>query len=207
MKIDPLVYRAKFPESCRLDQCRSRCCRFGVWADAGEMKEILANRDRFLPYLRPEASDPSCWFGRAEEDRDCPSGTAVETRVIGGACAFLHPAHGCALQKAAIEAGLHQWRFKPRFCVMFPLVVSEGTLTVDEEMRSLWCMREKNRTHPIAESVRAELRYLFGEETARALLSERSSCRTGGESLRRPAPPSHRGIHTTLQVPKPPPPR
>ncbi len=196
MKIDPLVYRAKFPESCRIDRCRSRCCRFGVWADADEIKEILSNRDRFVPYVRPEAADPSCWFGRTLEDRDCPSGLAVETRVVGGACAFLHPAHGCALQKAAIDAGLHQWRFKPRFCVMFPLVISEGTLTVDEEMKSLWCMRETNRTHPIIESVRDEVRYLFGEEMARALLSERSPVRITGKSrLRQTAP----------QSPKPPP--
>lgn len=205
MKIDPLVYRAKFPESCRIDRCRSRCCRFGVWADTGEMKEILANSERFVPYVRPEAADPSCWFGRTQEDRDCPSGLAVETRVVGEACAFLHPAHGCALQMAAIDAGLHPWRFKPRFCVMFPLVISEGTLTVDEEMKSLWCMREKNRTHPIIESVRAEVRYLFGEEMAQALLSERSPFRITGRSQPRQTPAPHRGIDRTPQSPKPPP--
>jgi hypothetical protein len=169
MKIDPLVYRAKFPECCRLDQCRSRCCRFGVWADAEEKKTILANRDLFLPYVRPEAADPSLWFGSEEQDPDCPSGIAVETRVIGGACAFLHPDHGCALQKAAIDAGLHEWRFKPRFCVMFPLVLSGGTLTVDEDMKSLWCMKEQNRTHPITQAVRKEVRFLFGQEMAQAL--------------------------------------
>jgi Protein of unknown function (DUF3109) len=169
MRIDPLVYQAKFPECCRLDQCRSRCCRFGVWADAEEKKTILENRGLFLPYVRPEAADPSLWFGGSEQDPDCPSGVAVETRVVGGACAFLHPDHGCALQKAAIDAGLHEWRFKPRFCVMFPLVLSEGTLTVDEDMKSLWCMKEKNRTHPITQAVRKEVRFLFGQEMARAL--------------------------------------
>jgi hypothetical protein len=169
MIIDPLVYRAKFPECCRPDQCRSRCCRFGVWADAGEKQSILANRDLFLRYVRPEAAEPSLWFGRTEEDTDCPSGMAVETRVIGGACAFLHPVHGCALQKAAIDAGLHEWMFKPRFCVMFPLVLTGGTLTVDEEMKSLWCMKEKNRTHPITQAVQREVQFLFGRETARVL--------------------------------------
>lgn len=169
MRIDPLIFQAKFPESCRPEQCRSRCCRFGVWTDAAEMRTILSNRDLFLPFVRHEAADPSTWFGETEADRDCPSGIAVETRVIGDACAFFHPAHGCALQKGSIEAGLHEWRFKPRFCVMFPLVVSKGTLTVDEEMKSLWCMKEKNRTHPIAESVRKEVRYLFGQEVAKTL--------------------------------------
>jgi len=169
MQIDPLVFRAKFPESCRPDRCRSRCCRFGVWADVGEKRAIIENRDLFLPYVRPEAIDPSCWFGRTESDPDCPSGTAVETRVVAGACAFLHPDHGCALQKGAIEAGLHEWKFKPRFCIMFPLVLTEGQLTVDEDMKSLWCMKEQNRTHPITEAVRKEVQYLFGQEMAKVL--------------------------------------
>ncbi|MBI5343258.1 MAG: DUF3109 family protein [Deltaproteobacteria bacterium] len=169
MRIDPLIFQAKFPESCRPEQCRSRCCRFGVWADAEEGRTILLNRDLFLPYVRPEAADPSCWFGDTTPDRDCASGIAVETQVVGDACAFFHPGHGCALQKGAIEAGMHEWRFKPRFCVMFPLVLSEGTLTVDEEMKSLWCMKEKNRTHPIAEAVRKEVQFLFGQEMAQVL--------------------------------------
>ncbi len=169
MIIDPLIFQAKFPEACRPEQCRSRCCRFGVWTDTGEMKLILSNRELFLPYVRPEAADPSTWFGDTEADRDCPSGLAVETRVVGDACAFFHPGHGCALQKGAIEAGLHEWQFKPRFCVMFPLVLSGGTLTVDEEMKSLWCMKEKNRTHPIVESVRKEVQFLFGNEMAKTL--------------------------------------
>ncbi len=184
MQIDPLLFRAKFPESCRLDQCRSRCCRFGVWADAGEKKIILENRTLFLPYVRPEAVEPSCWFGRAETDPDCPSGTAVETRVVAGACAFFHPGHGCALQKAAIEAGLHEWKFKPRFCIMFPLVLTEGQLTVDEEMKSLWCMKEQNRTHPIAQVVRKEVQYLFGTELAQTLAPSQQLRKDGLSALR-----------------------
>jgi len=72
---------------------------------------------------------------------------AVETNVVGDACVFFHPAHGCSLQKAAIERGRHEWEFKPRFCIMFPLVVSEGVLTVDEEMDEVWCLKDENRTH------------------------------------------------------------
>jgi hypothetical protein len=52
---------------------------------------------------------------------------------------------------------------------MFPLVLTEGMLTVDEEMKSLWCMKEKNRTHPITEAVRKEVHFLFGQEMARVL--------------------------------------
>lgn len=168
-RVDPRVFSARFPKVCRPELCRSRCCRFGVWADAGEMRDILEHKGLFLPYLRPEARDPARWFGRAEADRDCPSGTAVETTTVGDACVFFNPAFGCALQKGAAAAGLHEWRFKPRFCIMFPLVVSGGELTVDEEMASLWCMKEQNRTHPILYSVRKEISYLFGDELAKKL--------------------------------------
>ena len=121
----------------------------------------------FLARLDPNGN--FLWATNLSGGSPTPSGIAVETRVIGDACAFFHSAHGCALQKGAIEAGLHEWRFKPRFCVMFPLVVTKGTLTIDDDMKSLWCMKEKNRTHPIAESVQKEVQYLFGQEVAKTL--------------------------------------
>jgi Fe-S-cluster containining protein len=161
LKIDPLVFSAKFPDRCRLDLCRSRCCRFGVWVDVEEKKTILAHRDLFTPFLRPEARGPGTWFGKTERDPDCPSGLAVETQEIAGACVFYHPDYGCVLQKGAAERGLHEWAIKPRFCVMFPLVVSGGELTVDDEMKSLWCMKERNRTRPILDALRKEVEFLF----------------------------------------------
>ncbi len=53
---------------------------------------------------------------------------------------------------------------------MFPLVVSEGVLTVDEEMDEVWCLAAENRTHPILEATHREVNFLFGEEVARKLL-------------------------------------
>jgi hypothetical protein len=90
MKIDPLVYHAKFPKCCILEECRSRCCKGGVWADIGEKEVILKNAELFVPYMRPEAKDPSTWFGETTEDPDCPSGIAVETNVAGDYCVFFH---------------------------------------------------------------------------------------------------------------------
>jgi hypothetical protein len=47
---------------------------------------------------------------------------------------------------------------------MFPLVVSEGVLTVDEEMDEVWCLEDENRTHPILDVVGKEVDHLFPEE-------------------------------------------
>jgi len=176
VKIDPLVYSAKFPERCRPEVCRSRCCQYGVWADLGELHDILAHAELFRPYVRREATDTASWFGKEKSDRDCPSGTAARTTIVGNACAFFNPDHGCALQKGAVVAGHHEWRFKPRFCVMFPLVLSSGQLTVDEKMKSLWCMKDRNRTHPILHSVRKEVSHLFDEELVKILQDPGRSC-------------------------------
>jgi len=197
LQVDPYVFSAKFPERCRLDLCRSRCCRFGVWADLKEKDEILAQRELFEHLLRPEAKDPDTWFGAVEPDKDCPTGMAVETMDIAGACAFFHPDHGCVLQKGAADAGLHEWHIKPRFCILFPLVVSEGELTIDEDMKSIWCMKQKNRTHPVALSVRKEIRHLFGTELERKILED-SGCR--------PAEPAREKPHDGVRHPAPPPP-
>ncbi len=195
MQVDPYIFSAKFPERCRLELCRSRCCRFGVWADLEEKERILAHRELFEHLLRPEAKDPERWFGSVEPDPDCPTGMSVETMDIAGACAFFHPDHGCVLQKGAVEAGLHEWRIKPRFCILFPLVVTEGILTIDEDMKSIWCMKKKNRTQPVALSVRKEIRHLFGQEMERKVL-EASGCRPADpvreahrDAERPPAPP------------------
>lgn len=185
MKINPSLFFAKFPERCRLDLCRSRCCRFGVWTDSAEKETILANRGLIAPFLRPEAKEPESWFGRTERDRDCPSGLAVETQEISGACAFYHPDFGCALQKGAVEAGLHEWVLKPRFCIMFPLVVSGGELTVDDDMKSLWCMKEKNCTRPILDALRKEVEFLFDEEQRRRLYEEEEETFPAVKALRR----------------------
>jgi hypothetical protein len=52
---------------------------------------------------------------------------------------------------------------------MFPLVVSEGVLTVDEDMDEVWCLEDENRTHPILDAVGKEVDHLFPEEIARKL--------------------------------------
>jgi hypothetical protein len=66
---------------------------------------------------------------------------------------------------------------------MFPLVVSEGVLTVDEDMDEVWCMKRENRTHPILPAVEREIRYLFPEDVARRLLGDNFGCGTPPETL------------------------
>jgi hypothetical protein len=55
---------------------------------------------------------------------------------------------------------------------MFPLVVSGGELTVDDDMKSLWCMKGKNRTRPLLDAIRKEVEFLFDETQRKRLFAE-----------------------------------
>jgi len=136
--------------------------------DVEEQRRIVEHRELFVHLMSKRARDPAAWFGATVVDHDCPSGLAVESRVLNRQCVFFRSELGCVLQKGAIEAGLHPWAIKPRFCIMFPLVVYHGTLRVDDDRKSLWCMQARNHTRPVLESVRAELAYLFDSEQLRS---------------------------------------
>ena len=43
---------------------------------------------------------------------------------------------------------------------MFPLVVSEGVLTVDEDMDEVWCLKDEDPTHPILDAVGKKVDHL-----------------------------------------------
>jgi hypothetical protein len=48
-------------------------------------------------------------------------------------------------------------------------VVSDGVLTVDEDMDDVWCLKDENRTHPVLDAVGKEVDHLFPEEVTRKL--------------------------------------
>jgi hypothetical protein len=166
------IFERKFPDACDLEACQSGCCRHGAWIGLAERDRIQANAGRFRPHMRPEVADEAHWFGETRDDEDFPGGVAIETREIAGACVLFHPSHGCALQKAARDEGLHEWHYKPRYCVMFPLVVDRGMLRVDDSMKSLWCMQPHNGRRPILDAVEREVRHLFDDKTIEVLLGE-----------------------------------
>ena len=73
------------------------------------------------------------WFEEPEEDEDFESGVAVGTEIINGKCTFLDKNGLCTLQKLAMIEGEHKWKYKPIYCVLFPLTIFEGALTIDDE--------------------------------------------------------------------------
>jgi hypothetical protein len=139
--VDPRLLEARPMRRCQVETCQSYCCSGGVWIHTRQVDDLLAHQDLIIPHLPPERRDPAQWFdGVVELDTDNPeAGTCTGTNVVpdpthpaGQTCIFLLANRRCALQAAAIAQGEHPWRFKPFYCCLHPLVLSEGRLVYED---------------------------------------------------------------------------
>ncbi len=160
--IDPQIFTFKF--SCR---CGGECCNFGVYTDLKEYEHILSIKDKIIPLMdETQSQDSNKWFEAPEEDDDFESGEAVGTEIINGKCTFLDNNGLCTLQKLALNEGADKWKYKPIYCVLFPLTVFEGALTIDDEHidRLKTCNKESFKEISIYEACKEEILHFFGEE-------------------------------------------
>jgi hypothetical protein len=163
IKIDPLIFTFKF--TCRC--IGGECCQYGVYADSKEYEKILSVKDEIIGLMdESQSKNVDDWFEAPEKDDDFESGIAVGTNIINDKCTFLDKHGLCTLQRLGLSKSLHKWTYKPIFCVLFPLTVYQGALTVDDEHidRLTSCNRYANESHTIFDSCREELRYLLGED-------------------------------------------
>jgi len=159
--IDPQIFTFKF--SCK---CGGECCNYGVYTDLKEHKMILDIKDKIIPLLdETQSNDINDWFEEPEEDEDFESGIAVGTELVNDKCAFLDKNGLCTLQKLALMEGEYKWKYKPIYCVLFPLTIFEGALTIDDEHidRLKTCNVNPNQT-TIYEACKEELLHFFGLE-------------------------------------------
>lgn len=184
-RINPRMFKSEPIQRCVLSQCNGACCIFGVWVDKKEKEDILIHAALIAPSMPEELRNPADWFADYEdEDEHSPSGivvhTAVETRPDhygGTACIFCRKDAKCALQVAAVAAGLHPWRFKPFYCILHPLDLDEkGRITLDETSAVMEeagsCLVPADHEIPLIETFEPELRYLLGDK-AYSILVER----------------------------------
>lgn len=160
--IDPKIFTFSF--GC---QCNGECCNYGVFTDLKEAEQILSIKDKIIPLMdESQSKDVSKWFEAPEEDEDFDSGVAVGTEIINGKCTFLDKDGLCTLQKLAINEGHNQWKYKPLYCILFPLTIYEGAITIDDEHidRLKHCNKAENNGTSIYEACKSELKHFFGEE-------------------------------------------
>ena len=160
--IDPIIFTYKF-----ICNCPGECCYYGVYTDYKEAQNIISLKDRIIENMdETQSKDVSKWFEPEEVDEDFESGIAVGTEVINGKCTFLDKNGLCTLQKLAMNEGEYKWKYKPLYCILFPLTTFEGALTIDDEHieRLPSCNVDPNTRLTMFEACEEELRHFFGEE-------------------------------------------
>ncbi|MBE0573003.1 MAG: DUF3109 family protein [Ignavibacteriaceae bacterium] len=160
--IDPAMFTYKF-----ICNCPGECCYYGVYTDHKEYQYILSIQDKVKENMdETQSKDVNGWFEPEEKDDDFASGIAVGTEIINGKCTFLDKNGLCTLQKIAMKEGEHKWKYKPLYCILFPLTTYEGVLTIDIEHidRLPYCNMDPNTRLTMFEACEEELRHFFGEE-------------------------------------------
>ena len=160
--IDPKIFTFKF-----ICNCPGECCYYGVYTDYKEYQHILSIKEKIISNMdETQSKDVSKWFEPEEKDEDFESGIAVGTEVINGKCTFLDKNGLCTLQKIALQEGTFKWKYKPIYCVLFPLTTYEGALTIDDEHieRLPSCNVDQNTKLTMFEACQEELRHFLGED-------------------------------------------
>lgn len=162
LKIDPKIFTYRF--SCK---CTGECCLYGVYTDLNEAKQILSIQEKLIPLFdETQIKNTDNWFEAPEKDDDFDSGIAVGTEINNHKCTFLDKNGLCSLQKLAINEGEYKWKYKPQYCILFPLTIFEGALTIDDEHidRLKTCNKNPMPETTIYEACIEELKHFFGEE-------------------------------------------
>ena len=165
--IDPLIFTQPFPACCDVNLCFGECCYYGVYTDLKEHDFIMENKEKIIEAMDDsQPKDVSKWFEKPEKDEDFESGIAVGTEVYNDKCVFLDKKGFCTLQKMAMERGEYKWKYKPLYCILFPLVIYEGALTVDDDhlKRMHYCNKSENQTSTVFECCKEELKHLLGKK-------------------------------------------
>ena len=165
--IDPLIFTHKFVKACDVCICSGECCYYGVYTDYAEYENILEMKTRIIDAMDDsQTKDVKKWFEKPEKDEDFDSGWAVGTEVHNGKCVFLDRQGYCTLQKIAMEEGVNKWKYKPLYCILFPLVIYEGALTVDDDhlARMHYCNKPENQNSTIYDCCKEEIENLLGKK-------------------------------------------
>ena len=166
--ISPDFFEKGFPLGGGPCTCTSTCCEGGVYADIMERDKIIENKEIIKKYMDETQTTVECeWFEIFDsEDNDFASGHCVGTREVNNKCAFLDKLGRCSLQVAAIGEGLHKWTWKPLYCILFPVEISNMVIGFDQLLQGEQpcCSADRDFQVPLFEACREELVHLVGED-------------------------------------------
>ncbi|MGE5683155.1 MAG: DUF3109 family protein [Bacillota bacterium] len=182
LKIDPLIFTHKFVKGCDICLCSGECCYYGVYTESTEHEMIMNMKERIIRSMDDsQTKNSEEWFEEPVEDSDFSTGIAVGTQVYNGKCVFLDKQGFCTLQKIAMEDGENKWKYKPLYCILFPLVISDGVLSVDDDHlnRMHFCNRAENQPSTVFDACLEELKHVLGEQGFDELLKYREEFLNG----------------------------
>ena len=164
----PELFQRGFASGGGPCRCASTCCMSGVFLDVGERDRILDHSKEIARQMdETQDQNPDEWFDSEERsDRDFPSGRCVGTAVINDKCAFLNSAGHCSIQVAAVAEGLDRWEWKPHYCILFPIEVSNGVVSFDDMLQEdeTCCTVSPQFDVPVFRACRDEIIHLVGAD-------------------------------------------
>ena len=167
------ILRTRFAAHCSMGNCRGTCCSDGVDLDPSARDKILNYADRVRSEMdESQQHDPANWFTDEFEDEDFPSRRAASTRTHNGACVFLNKQGRCVLQLIESQAGSEVGILKPFFCTAYPICISSGLLTIDDEEcagQFQCCSAAQGGSLSIFDICAFELEYVLGKDGANEL--------------------------------------
>jgi len=174
LKVDPVVFEAKFSHECSMSNCNASCCQHGVLVDLQERDKILQNAELIKLHMEPEQEqDTSRWFDPDDEqDSDFPSGRAIGTQSNDRGCIFLMRDGRCVLQFVAVEEGISKHSLKPFYCFAFPVTIETGVLTIDDPdftNRTQCCSMIPGGNRSVLEVCAEEFEFVLGKEGMKEL--------------------------------------
>jgi len=166
-KIDPIIFKLKFDKSSP-DKCQGLCCKSGVWVSLQEKNQILEHKELIKKFMdETQTLDESIWFeNNITSDIDFPEGLCDSTNVYNDKCVFLNREFKCVLQISAVENGYEQFKLKPYFCITFPVVISNKTITYDDFLIDIVpCCSAKPSDNPnFIDVCEVELLHILGKD-------------------------------------------
>lgn len=180
LNIDPIIFKQGFVPECNIKLCKGECCNLGVYLDLNFKDKILSHYNEIIDVMSDsQIKDTKLWFEEdIIEDADFPSGYAIGTNLYKTPygieqCIFKDLNNYCSLQLAAEKLGLHEWDLKPTFCILYPLTISNSTLTYDKDhsKRLSYCgyIKNENFTQTVFDGLKKEISYIFGEDSIKIL--------------------------------------
>jgi hypothetical protein len=164
----PELFNQGFAEGHGPCRCSSHCCAGGVYVDIKERDLVLSKKEKVKAQMdETQTTDDSLWFEtNVEDDTDFASGKCVGTTVVNDKCVFLNARGHCAIQLAAVADGLDRWAWKPLFCILFPVEITDKVIGFDPMLQDEKpCCTIKEQFHvPLFRACKAELEHLLGTD-------------------------------------------